>query len=409
MSKHSQIIGGSTADRVIGCPGSVQAIAALPAVVDQPSSYAMEGTALHEIMAALVEGTREIDDVKPGEKIVVDDVVPITITQEHIDTCIKPAWEFFVKLIEAFGGFENCEIVVEQRVQFPGVEGAFGTLDVIVYAKRFNTTILVDWKFGAGVAVKAVYPGAEPDSEYVNRQLMFYGCAARNTCPDLFGDTIMAYVVQPRVYSDDEKISSAEILHEELDDFEALVAKQLEIAGEPNPPRHMGPWCRWAACRPYCPLHQTPVLELAALEPGELKLARKTLPAVTLMRMLAIVDQAEEVIAEVRKQAHEWLEAGHELPGWCLKPKRGTRQWTVAEKNVVAALRGHGLNKAQCYTEPTLKSPAQIEKILPAKVKLAPGLVQMVSTGTTLARGDENLALSHADALKLLASNIEID
>ena len=48
LTKHSSIVGGSTAKRVIGCPGSVALCAKMP---PKPSSkYADEGTLLHNVM-----------------------------------------------------------------------------------------------------------------------------------------------------------------------------------------------------------------------------------------------------------------------------------------------------------------------------------------------------------------------
>ena len=45
---HSRVVGGSTAKRVIACPGSVALCAAMP---PKPSSkYADEGTLLHNVM-----------------------------------------------------------------------------------------------------------------------------------------------------------------------------------------------------------------------------------------------------------------------------------------------------------------------------------------------------------------------
>ena len=50
---HSLIVGGSTAKRVINCPGSVALVATMP---PQPgSSYANEGSLLHEAIAIVMD------------------------------------------------------------------------------------------------------------------------------------------------------------------------------------------------------------------------------------------------------------------------------------------------------------------------------------------------------------------
>jgi hypothetical protein len=51
--KHSNIVGGSTAERVINCPGSVKLVATMPP--KESSSYADEGTLLHDCIADLLE------------------------------------------------------------------------------------------------------------------------------------------------------------------------------------------------------------------------------------------------------------------------------------------------------------------------------------------------------------------
>ena len=50
--QHSNIVGGSTAKRVINCPGSVALVQKMP---PKPSNkYADEGTLLHNVMAELI-------------------------------------------------------------------------------------------------------------------------------------------------------------------------------------------------------------------------------------------------------------------------------------------------------------------------------------------------------------------
>jgi len=51
---HSNIVGGSTAKRVINCPGSVALVQKMP---KQPSSpHADRGTLLHNTIAEVLEG-----------------------------------------------------------------------------------------------------------------------------------------------------------------------------------------------------------------------------------------------------------------------------------------------------------------------------------------------------------------
>jgi hypothetical protein len=76
MSAHSKIVGGSTASRVINCPGSVALTAKMPPQAF--SKYAAEGTLLHDVIAAIIDGK-----------------TPQRISEELHDTKIMPALALF--------------------------------------------------------------------------------------------------------------------------------------------------------------------------------------------------------------------------------------------------------------------------------------------------------------------------
>jgi hypothetical protein len=101
---------------------------------------------------------------------------------------------------------------------------------------------------------------------------------------------------------------------------------------------------------------------------------------------LASIDLLEGWIRDAREMAVELLEAGVELPGWKLVPKRATRQW-VNEQTALTALAEAGCS-AEELTE--LKSPAQVEKVLKKhKIAMPEGLITAVSSGDTLATADD--------------------
>ena len=80
---HSSIVGGSTASRVINCPGSVALVAKMP---PKPSSkYADEGTLLHDVMSDLLSSDKKPTDFL-GRKY-----NDITLTQDLIDEKVMPA------------------------------------------------------------------------------------------------------------------------------------------------------------------------------------------------------------------------------------------------------------------------------------------------------------------------------
>ena len=65
---------------------------------------------------------------------------------------------------------------------------------------RIGATVhVVDFKFGAGVRVLALYP--DGDEDIINAQLLFYAAAARHSFPEFFAgvDEIVLTILQPHV------------------------------------------------------------------------------------------------------------------------------------------------------------------------------------------------------------------
>ena len=115
-----------------------------------------------------------------------------TFTCDDCEDAIRPAFEYAVAFLDTPG----AEYFLEQRVSFPTIPGAFGTADLIV---RIGDTIrIIDFKFGTGVLVRALYPAG--DEDIVNSQLLFYAVAARHSLPDFFRgvEHIILEIVQPQ-------------------------------------------------------------------------------------------------------------------------------------------------------------------------------------------------------------------
>ena len=123
--------GGSVAARVLRCPASVGLVEKVPAHLRKISAYAERGTALHAAMALLIEQERSLDD------LVGETIDGYTITADDVENALRPALTYVEALLDAPG----AEYYLEQRVIFPTIPGAFGTVDLIV---RIGATIHVD-------------------------------------------------------------------------------------------------------------------------------------------------------------------------------------------------------------------------------------------------------------------------
>ncbi|HMA74026.1 MAG TPA: DUF2800 domain-containing protein [Xanthobacteraceae bacterium] len=380
-SRHSTVAGGSSAARLVNCPGSTAMLAKLPLVVDRDSSYAIEGTALHTVMERLVAGKVKMTKLPP---IVDTHAGPVEITLELAHDALEPAmvyWSDFKSKVDSW--------LLETQVEFPGLKGAFGTADLIGRAEKANITYVTDWKFGAGEGVRAVYPDPDnPDYEIVNEQLMFYAAAARHTKPKLFppGCRVILTIVQPRA-RDHEPITSAEVSLADLDAFAQELRAAVAMTAVADAPIKRGRWCRFQPCQTICPLHTGPLFDLETITTDK----NDPVYQAVLLDILDAAPTVENLIREARTQAHLILSNGGEVPGWKLVAKRGTRQWTVDAKVLARKLK---LPKSKLY-DTTLKSPAGVEKMLPKGKKLPDGLATMVSPGTTIAPvSDKRLAVT---------------
>jgi hypothetical protein len=346
-------------------------LAKLPKAVNTSSEWAEEGTDLHSYISTLIDEEREPqlgDQLGDGERV---------LTQELLHDCIEPCLEFWRGLDR-----DIDEYALETEAEFPDVAGAFGTTDLAARSHRFNTTWLADWKFGVGHSVTATYPDEQdPEFEFVNEQLLFYACCLRGRFPEWFPKDvkIILSIVQPRNIDPEKRLTQTTVTNVDLDLFEDDVHVAMRLATQPAAPQKLGHWCRFAACKPLCALHNAPLLDLAAIEKAAIP--RDDYGA-ELARILKLAPAAKALIKEAETQAHALLEAGKSVPGFKLVAMQGRRQWNTADDETIKLLRRrYKLRKADMLV-PVLKSPAQIEELLPRGEKVPSSLAAMVSSGT---------------------------
>lgn len=359
MAPHSNIVGGSTAKRVIACPASVKLAQQMP---PRPSSkYADEGTLLHNIMDAVL-----MQDRKP-EDFIGFELNGVTVTAELIDAKVLPALAALDEIDPDKQMDFECETVVGFGDDLPDV---FGSADLI--GRIGNRAIVLDWKFGDGIDV--------PVEE--NPQAMFYAAAAMRTRAVGWAfegvDAIECVIVQPTARTPVKRwlTTPARIRAFEVELFGAVKA-----ALGPEPAMVAGEHCRWCPAKPVCPL-------LTGSAERALQMQIKAMDAPLIGQMLGQADLLEQWIADLRALAFQILQEGGVVPGYKLVPKRATRQWVDAEKARVA-LEGLGLQSEE-LTETKLLSPAQMEKVLKKrKLPMPDDLIVAVSSGDTLATEDD--------------------
>jgi Protein of unknown function (DUF2800) len=409
MSRHSTIVGGSTAGRLIECPGSYQAQLALPPSADVSSEYALEGTFCHAVMDRLMRN-RQIGAITQAnpEHWLGQTFADRELTQAHIDEMIAPALELLRQLEQDCGYGGGFRVLgVEARVKFPGIPGAFGTCDLIL---GNSTHVLhVDWKFGSGVSVEAVT--ADELDEKLNPQMMFYTAAAVDSLKALYKGKrqLVIAIIQPR---GSIPLTHTIVTKRDLKWFVEDLQKAVVDALDRNPHRSRGDHCRFAPCKIDCPLWTGPLLDLA-----DMKLIPRT-EMVTkgpspygdyLARAKALVDTLADYTKEVNEQLHAYLEDGGEVPGWKLKAKVKARQW-IDEVEVEHALEDVGFDTKDIY-ERKLVTFAAAEKTakrlgvrIPDHLRVAPP-----TNETTVTRADDPApAIERATAIEQFRASIPL-
>lgn len=353
---HSTIVGGSTAKRVLACPGSVALVQKMPP--QESSSYADEGTLLHEVVAEIMS-----DGVEPT-KLIGREYNGIVLTEDLYNTKLLPALLMF----EDVDPDGLMELMVETRVSFGSyLPDVFGSCDVL--GRVGDRAYVVDWKFGDGVAVIAEE----------NPQLLFYAAAARRTeaAKWIFKgvEDIECIIIQPT-----RGMSRWVTTPDRLDRFERDLKRAVKTAQEPDAPMRSGSHCRFCAAKPICPImrgdvDRAVVTTLQALDVDELG------------HYLHMAKRLEDWSKDLHKLAQQMLEKGIPVTGWKLVPKRATRQW-VDEELAKVALFKH--LKESDVVETSLISPAKAETLLKKqRIPLPNDLVVAISSGSTLAPEDD--------------------
>ncbi len=385
--EHSNVVGGSTAERRIECPRSYELEKLVP---NPPSSkYAREGTALHALMAFLLENP-ELD---------VDSTIPFTHKEPARDG--EEAWEFtidrslwgelgapaldafdsFIEEIEAETGAE-FSFFVEKRCEIPRIEGAYGTTDIIWHCG--NLSGVWDWKFGR-----------HPVEAEENEQLMFYALAGLRTLPEIFSKDgkssevdpereVILTIMQPKRGRDAVTWGTNV---EELLSFETELKDAITVAQKEgiNAPIASGDWCRFAPCKAVCPLYTDAALTLSKKiseikAGGELKDAPNT--GQQLPELLDLATDVEDWIKEVRSVARLLLESDPQsVKGWMLTEKQTRRrEWGVDQKKIVRWLRNDHDLKSDQYNPRKFLSVSQIEKL---GIEVPEGMISYRTTKTT--------------------------
>lgn len=410
--EHSDLVGGSTAARRIGCPRSYQLEKLGPP--DKGSSYAREGTALHEMMALILGQGKDPEELLPFTFTHEVEGWAFTVDHDLWEDKGQPALEAFDDYLdeqEALHG-DEMRLLIEKRVEFPDIAGAFGTSDIMGLCG--GEVYVMDWKFGHGIV-----------STKENKQLMFYATGALSTFSEFFGDVttktpVHLSIIQP---ASDPVCRTWSTTVGRLDDFTDELIDAVEEAKQDKARMARGEWCKFARCKTICPLHTNPLGVLAEhmqdleKETGKPKLSEavkadpKALDWAALMaEMLPVVEVVEDWCDEVRKQAKNLAEDGEKIEGYKLVEQTGRgRKWAVGVEELKKFFKNRKYTLDQYMPRSVISMP-QAEKMLKKDKRTIPEdmIAQPSVTGHKLVReeteGDE--VVTTASKVQQLANKL---
>ena len=389
MAAHAKL-SPSAAARWLRCPGSVALCAKVPR---KTSFYADEGSAAHALAEVCLTRGEDaanylgwwagqnaqragyVVQKRPKE---APGLTIFEVTQDMADNV-----QVYLDAVREIG----AKPLVEARVNLDKfLPGLWGTCDALV--RKDGVLHVFDLKYGQGVLV---------DPEW-NPQAMIYALGALVTEDKV----VRIIIVQPR--HRDGGVMEWEIPADDLYDWAKGTLKPgAERVFELNPGLVPGEkQCRFCDAKSICPALTGKALEAAQVAFKDIEVApptwNYTFPDPATMtpeqraKVLAFSTVFSQWVDAVYADAQSRALAGETVPGYKLVRKRTLRQWGDPQHTEVVL---HPHLGEEMY-ERKLKSPAQIEKMLPkeAKAALAPLIVQPEGDLTLVPEADKRQAVS---------------
>ena len=304
--KHA-LLGASSAHRWLRCTPSAKLEARFP---DSSSSAAAEGTLAHAIVETKLGRLIKGKSFGKATKKQTEDPLYHPSMEEHTDAYCAFVSELFTRVrVDT----PDAILLSEQQVDFSQwVPDGFGTTDTTIIAD--DTLIVIDFKYGRGVAVSAVG----------NDQLRLYALGSYTAYGDLYDiNKVRTYIFQPRS-KDGELISTEELTMDELlawaDSYvrpRALMASRGEgeyIPGEMQ--------CKFCRARYEC----LRSLECRRADAAQYMYGPKDVMNDQQMAdALAVADEVISYFSGLKEYALQQVLNGRELPGYKLVEGRSNR------------------------------------------------------------------------------------
>lgn len=346
-------LGASSAERWMSCPGSVALLKKLDLPESDEPDYRRDGIAAHEAAAHCLTNSME------GWEVIGTKFHDTEITEE-----IANAVQIYLDTVRPLMAAPDVQVYVEQRVQFPEHKLGYGTVDCGIFDPETCTLSVNDYKHGQGIVV---------DAEW-NPQLLYYAHGLVQLHPET--RYIDVRIIQPRAFHPEGPVRkwtiSADMLAMwvESDLLPAMNAVEIDNTLD------AGPWCRFCPAKLICPVLTSLFGAAAQADPRHIV----NLSDENLGRSYQYTQAVKHYLKAFEEETFRRLNLGKDVPGTKLVAKKANRVWKDGGPEVVKARFG-----ADAFTEPEIKTPAQIESLGPEAKKVVSEWAYTPQTGLTVA------------------------
>lgn len=315
------------------CPGSVELVRELNLPESDEAEWQAEGIAAHALAAFCLEYNREpwesLGETLGGTTVAINEEMV-----HAVDTYLSVCRPFMLDKARY-----RCH--VEQRIQLPGHDDGFGTLDFSAYDLVEHRLHLFDLKYGVGVFVEVEG----------NSQINYYAAGELQHYPEC--REVILGIVQPRiVYAAPIRTytASPESILQWMDDvlIPAMHRTAIDLSLWP------GEHCRFCPAKIGCPTLSGMFAAAATADVGHVI----HLTDAQLAREWNLVVAVKKYISTIETEAFKRLSRGTLIDGLKLVHKKANRVFKPEAETVLLARLGDVI-----YSKPELQSPATIEKI----------------------------------------------
>lgn len=312
-------------------------------VIDEGSSFALEGTLAHAYCALKLK--QYMDWPTDSE---VEEINQLN-AQYHTGEMDEYTDTYKTIVLEKYNAARvatpDARLLVETRLDFSEyIPDAFGTADAIIIAD--GVMEVIDFKYGKGVKVSA----------YKNPQMLIYALGAYDRFSfDYRIERVRMTIVQPRI----DNLSEYEI---SVSDLMAWVDTELkpkaQQAYEGNGPQVPGEWCQFCKVKSSCRALTERCKQTAEKYPDPKLLSADELATA----VLPILPTIKTWLTGVEDYALQQALSGVQLPGWKLVEGRSNRKITDPEAAAVA-LNQAGYKTTEIYKPQELRTITELEKL----------------------------------------------